>query len=166
MKLFGNFVNSINISDFKFGSLQINKVILDVPLPGGLFFSPTYLQAGLIVVLIFLLVLLLGQLRHRLVNWEFKGIIPGIVMGFLLATILEGLLLVSGSTALIKVLGWKNAPKPISNVLDMGREKLTNVLGVSNAKVEIKNVTSTSVLEDYRKLNASQSKTVRLMICQ
>jgi len=152
------FFNNLNFE-------KINKVIFDIPLPGGLYFSPTYLQAGLIVVLIFLLILLLGQLRHRMVNWEFRGIIPGIVMGFLLALVLEALLLVSGSTALIKVLGWKNPPKPISNVLDMGKEKFTKVLG-SNTKVEIKNLNSSSVLEDFRKLNSSQANTVRLLICE
>lgn len=156
----------LNLNNFSFGSFQINKVLIDIPLPGGLFFSPTYLQAGLIVILIFLLILLLGQLRRRLIDWEFKGIVPGLIMGFLLATVLEGFLLVSGSTALIKVLGWKNAPKPISNVLDVGRNKFKQVLGDSDTKIEIREASSTSVLEDYRKLNSSQAKTVRLMICQ
>lgn len=90
--------------------------------------APTYIQAGAIIVLIFLLVISLAQFRHHFVKWSMKGGLIGLFFGILLTLLLEGFLLVSGHTALTGLLGWKNAPKPISTALDVGKEKLTNTL--------------------------------------
>ena len=65
-------------------------------------------------------------------NWSFKGSIFGLFLGFLLALILEGFLLLGGKTALTSLLGWKNPPKAVSGVLENGREKLINVLGINS----------------------------------
>lgn len=110
----------------------INKLLttFSIPLPGGFTFAPNYLQAVLMVVLIFLLIYTVGHLRHTYVDWSVKGIMPGLAFGFALTLILEGLFLIGGKTVFTEILGWKDAPKPISNVLDTGREKLVDVLGV------------------------------------
>jgi len=42
--------------------------------------------------------------------------------------ILEGFLLVGGKTVLLDLLGWKNAPKPISIILDSGRNNLKSLV--------------------------------------
>ena len=39
--------------------------------------------------------------------------------------------MIGGRTLLTEVIGWENAPKPLSTALDAGREKLVNVLGVT-----------------------------------
>lgn len=136
---------------------------------GNFSFSPTYLQAGAIVFLIFLLILVFAQMRRHFINWSVKGAFFGIFFGFLLALILEGFLIIGGKTAIIEVLGWKNAPKPISNVLDLGREKLVNVLGITS-QIPVSNaetlVNSDKVMNLFQSLNPSEAQKVRSMICK
>lgn len=130
--------------------------------------SVSYLQAGAIVFLIFILILLMAQFRRHYVDWSIKGGVVGIFFGFLLALILEGFLLIGGKTALTEVLGWKNAPKPVQIALDSGRNKLIQVLGIqtqiptSNAK---ENVTTQSAIETFQSLNPTDMKKVKSLIC-
>ncbi|HET7098694.1 MAG TPA: hypothetical protein VFI61_00435 [Patescibacteria group bacterium] len=126
------------------------------------------LQAVAIVFLLFLLILSLAQFRRHFIDWSFKGAVFGIFFGFLLALILEGFLLIGGRTAITGVLGWKNAPKPISVALDAGRTKLVQVLGVtepipsSNAQ-EVPSVeNAVSVIQS---LNPTDIKKVKTLIC-
>ena len=91
---------------------------------GGFTLSPNYLQALLILLLIFLLIFTMARMHHLFIKWSFKGAVMGILIGFILALVVEGFFLVSGSTVLTTVLGWKNAPKPIAEILDDSRTKL------------------------------------------
>ena len=84
----------------------------DVPI-GKTVISPSYFYAAAIVFLLFLLVLTLAQVRRHFLNWSLKGGIFGIALGFFLALILEGFLIIGGKTVVTEILGWKNAPKPI-----------------------------------------------------
>lgn len=133
---------------------------MDFKLPGGFVFAPSYLQAGLIVLLLFLLILTLGSLRHRYNNWTMGGVMPGVTFGFLLAIFIEALLVAGGSTLFISVLGWKNAPKPISNVLDSGKTKLVDVLGESD-----QHPSSAIVISEYNKLDEAGKISVENMVC-
>ena len=99
---------------------------------GSLYIQPTYWEAAAIVILLFLLVFTLARLRHLYVHWSFKSAPAMILFGFMLAVIIEGFLILSGKTFLIAILGWKNAPKPISTALDLGRDRLKNVLGAQD----------------------------------
>lgn len=123
--------------------------------------APTYIQAGAIIVLLFLLVMSLAQFRHHFVKWSLKGGLIGLFFGVLLTLILEGFLLINGHTAITSLLGWKNAPKPISTVLDLGKEKLTNVLGM-----EANNPTSTDAIKVLQSLNVAEIKKVKAIICE
>ncbi len=123
--------------------------------------APTYIQAGAVVVLLFLLVMSMAQFRHHFVKWSMKGGIIGLFFGILLTLILEGFLLVNGHTAITSLLGWKNAPKPISTALDLGKEKLTNVLGM-----ETNNPTSTDAIKILQSLNPAEIKKVKTIICE
>lgn len=140
----------------------------DIPLPGGLNFSPNLLQALLMVVLIFLLIYTLGHLRHTYVDWSVKGILPGLTFGFVLAILVEGLFLIGGKTLFTELIGWKNAPKPISNVLDASREKIVSVLGVqdqipsSQAKAP---PSSRSILNEYKELKEIDQTEVKKELC-
>ena len=96
-----------------------------------LYFSKNYLQAGAIIILIFLLILTLAQVRSHFIHWSIKGGLVGLLFGFILTILLEGFLLVNGNTFLTTILSWRNPPKPFSTALDLGKEKLTNILGVS-----------------------------------
>ncbi|OGM31681.1 hypothetical protein A2803_04600 [Candidatus Woesebacteria bacterium RIFCSPHIGHO2_01_FULL_44_21] len=107
-------------------------------LPGGLVFSPNYLQAGAIVLCLFLLILTFGMLQHRYNHWTIKGILPGVGLGFFLALLIEAILLVGGRTMFTELLGWKDAPKPISNALDASRSRLVDVLGITDTIPESK----------------------------
>ena len=122
--------------------------------------APTYIQAGAIVFLLFLLVVSLAQFRQHFVKWSMKGGLVGLFFGILLTLILEGFLLISGHTALTGVLGWKTAPKPISTALDLGKEKLTNVLGVGTD-----NPTSNDVITIMQSLPPSEISKIKAIIC-
>lgn len=122
--------------------------------------APTYIQAGAILFLLFLLVVSLAQFRQHFVKWSMKGGLVGLFFGILLTLILEGFLLISGHTALTGVLGWKTAPKPISTALDLGKEKLTNVLGVGTD-----NPTSNDVITIMQSLPPSEISKIKAIIC-
>lgn len=98
---------------------------------GGVTIYPQIWQAGLIIILLFFLVLTMAQVRRHFMEWSFKGAWFGIFLGFILALILEGLLLVGGRTIVTEVLGWRDAPKPVKTALDAGNDKLREVLGTS-----------------------------------
>lgn len=136
----------------------------------GFFIEPTYWQAFAIVFLIFLLILTLARLRHMYVHWSVsKPAVSFIFYGFLLALIVEGFLILSGRTLFTEVLGWKNAPKPISTVLDIGRNKLVNVLGVTEevpSSYAQEPASYQSVVEDFESLSPDDSQAVKEFICK
>ena len=98
---------------------------------GGLTISPNYIEAILIVLLIFMLLFAMARMHRLFINWSFKGAAMGVLLGFVLALILEGFFILGGSTILTSTLGWKNAPKPFKNALDYGRAQMVQVLGSS-----------------------------------
>lgn len=132
-------------------------------------FPVTYVQVGVIVVLLFILLLLFAQFRRHYVDWSLKGAVFGVFIGFLMAMILEGFLIIGGKTALTEVLGWKNAPAPISMALDTGRSELIKVLGIESqipSSVAKENTTVTSAIEILQSLNPSDIKKVKTIFCQ
>ncbi len=134
-----------------------------------LYFSKNYLQAGAILVLIFLLVITLAQIRHHYVDWSIKGGIVGIFFGFLLALILEGFLIIGGRTAVTEFLGWKNAPKPIKTALDIGKVKLINVLGVTDEipnSFASDNPSAEDAIDLLQNLDPAETKKVKALICE
>jgi hypothetical protein len=129
----------------------------------------TYLEAGAVIFLLFLLILALAQFRRHYIDWSLKGGVVGIFFGFLFALILEGFLLVGGKTAITEVLGWKNAPKPIQVALDSGRGKLIQVLGIQDqipTSVAKENVTVDTAIETLQSLNPADMKKVKSLLCQ
>lgn len=137
---------------------------------GELQFSPSYIQAGAIVFLLFLLVLTLARLRYMFVNWSLgKSGVSMLFWGFLLALILEGFLILGGRTLFTEIVGWKNAPKPILNVLDAGRDKLVDVLGVTDQipiSTAHEDPTLHSVISDFQSLSSDEAEKVRSTICR
>ena len=132
-------------------------------------FSPSYIQAGLIIFLIFILVLTMAQVRRHFIDWSIKGAFFGIFFGFLLALILEGFLIIGGRTAVTEILGWKNAPKPILTAIDVGRGKLVDVLGVTDeipALSAKQNPTVEDAVQLFQSLDPSESSKARSLICQ
>lgn len=124
-------------------------------------FTPSYLQAGAIIFLLFLLVLSLAQVRRYFVHWSFKGALFGIFFGFLLALILEGFLLIGGKTVVIEFLGWEKAPKPILVALEAGRAKLVQVLGVTT---EIPR--AETLINFFQSLTPQEASKAKKIICQ
>jgi hypothetical protein len=144
-----------------FSQFNVNIGKLSFPIP--------YVQAGLIIFLVFVLILMMAQFRRHFVGWHLKGAVFGIFFGFLLALILEGFLIIGGRTAITGILGWKNAPAPISIALDAGRNKLIQVLGIKDQ------VSSTFAKEDasvagavdlLQSLNPEDVKKVKTIFCQ
>ena len=138
----------------------------NVPL-GNYVFAPSYLLAAAIVFLLFLLVLTLAQVRRHFLTWSVKGGVFGIALGFFLALILEGFMIIGGKTVVTEVLGWKNAPKPILTALEAGRSKLVNVLGVTD-EIEVSQAGGPAqgkVIELYQTLTPDQQDLVRYQIC-
>lgn len=135
---------------------------------GGISFSPSLLQAGAIVALVFLLLLSVAQLRRHFIDWSVKGALFGIFIGFFLALILEGFLIIGGRTALTELLGWKTPPKPIANVLEAGRAKLISVLGVTDeipSSEAVVNPTSDDAIEILQTLDPTEVVKVKNLIC-
>lgn len=136
---------------------------------GSLDIAPTYWQAAAIIFLLFLLVFSLARLRRMFIKWSFSGWHAWLFMGFLLALILEGFLLIGGRTVVTQVLGWKNPPKPISRVLEASRIKLINVLGVTDeipASVASEEPSYSSVVSDFQALSPDEAEEARSLICQ
>lgn len=130
--------------------------------------SPTA-TAVAVVVLIFLLILTLAQIRRHYVNWSFKGGLFGIFFGFLLALFLEGFLLIGGKTAMTELLGWKDAPKPLSVVLESGRAKLIQVLGEKDTiqeSIASGNPSFDQAVSVLQSLNPTDSKKLKSLICE
>lgn len=100
---------------------------------GSLTISPNYIEAVLIVLLIFMLLFAMARMHRLFIDWSFKGAAMGVLVGFVLALVIEGFFIVGGSTFLTRTLGWKNAPKPVQNVLDAGRAQFIKVLGASTS---------------------------------
>lgn len=146
---------------------EIFKQTINVNL-GGLSFSPSYIQAGAIVFLLFLLVLTLARVRRLYVNWNLSSAGSMIFIGFVLAVILEGFLLLGGRTMLTEILGWENAPKPLQNALVAGRAKMAEVLGVTE---EIPDSYAEGmpdlydVVTEFQSLNPEDAEKFRSMIC-
>ncbi|KKQ97437.1 MAG: hypothetical protein UT24_C0008G0053 [Candidatus Woesebacteria bacterium GW2011_GWB1_39_12] len=136
----------------------------------GFYIEPTYWQAAAIVFLLFLLLLTFARLRYIYVHWHLdKPSLSMIFWGFLLALILEGFLLLSGRTMLTEILGWKNAPKPISTALDATRTKLVKVLGVTEEIPESaadEKPTKQSVTQDFESLSSDDKEQVVDFICK
>ena len=135
---------------------------------GSYKFAPNYLQAGSIVVLSFLLILTVAQLRQKFVQWSVKGSLTGIFFGFLLALIFEGFLIIGGKTAVTEILGWKNAPKPVTVALDKGKDKLVDVLGVSDEipnSMASSDPTADDAIVILQSLDPTEIKKVKALIC-
>jgi hypothetical protein len=136
---------------------------------GKISFPVSYIQAAVIVFLIFILVLVLAQFRRHFFDWSVKGALFGIFFGFLLALILEGFLIIGGRTVLTGILGWKNAPAPISLALDAGRNKLIQVLGIKDqvpSSFAKENATVTGAIDLLQSLNPADIKKVKTIFCQ
>lgn len=138
---------------------------------GKFSFSSSYIQAGVVVVLLFILILMLAQLRRYFVDSSVKGSLFGLFFGFLLALILEGFLIIGGKTAITQVLGWKEAPKPIANLLEIGRDELVQVLG-EQAEVRIPdavaklNPTFNDAVVFFQSLNPLEAQKLKNFICK
>ncbi len=135
---------------------------------GNVAFSPSLIQAGLIILLLFVLVLTLAQVRRHFIDWALKGILPGIFFGFLFALILEGFLIVGGRTAVTEILGWKNAPTPVLSLIDIGRARLTAVLGVTSqipSSTAKEKSSVEKVIEGFQSLSPKDAKSAKSLIC-
>lgn len=101
-------------------------------------------------------------------SWSFKGALFGIFLGFLLALIVEGFLIISGKTAFTEVLGWKNPPKPVSVALDAGRDRLIKVLGISSeisiSRAKVTN--SSEIISSFRDLSTEEKEKVKSELCR
>jgi hypothetical protein len=135
---------------------------------GNFDLAPTYWQAAAIVALLFLLVWTLARLRHMYVNWAIgKSAVAFLFWGFLLATVVEGFLILGGKTIFTEILGWDNAPKPIGVVLDAGRAKLIKTLGMSDEIPQSQGApTYQSIVGDFEGLSSDDKETVRSFICE
>jgi hypothetical protein len=143
-----------------------SNLILNI---GSFSFSPSYFQAGAILFLVFLLFVMMAQVRRHLLDWSLKGAVFGVFLGFLLVLIFEGFLLIGGKTALTEVLGWKNAPAPLLGAIDTGRSELVNVLDLEMQTIPgslAKEALSVeSVIESLQSLPPAEVKKAKSIIC-
>jgi hypothetical protein len=135
---------------------------------GSTVLAPTYWQAGTIIFLVFIIVLSIARWRHLYIKWNLQSFIPTVLLGFILTLALEGVLLLGGKTILTELLGWENAPKPISTALDEGRNKLVDVLGITDPipiSTAKENPTAESIIQDFEMMNATETEKAKTIIC-
>lgn len=136
----------------------------------GIYVEPTYWMAGTIFLLAFLLLLTLARLRYLYVHWSLnRSAISFLFYGFLLALIIEGFFILSGRTIFTEVLGWENAPKPVSTLLDVARSRVAKVLGVTEQipeSVAREKPSYQNVVSDYQTLSPEEAEKVRSSICE
>lgn len=107
---------------------SISKSI-SVNLPGvGGSLSVNDTKAIIVVFFLFLTLLLLAKMSRSYLSWYMSGWFIWLFLGFLLAVLVEGLLLVSGRTIFTEVLSLENAPRPVQEFIDAGRYRLTDVV--------------------------------------
>lgn len=136
---------------------------------GNVNISPSYIQAAVIIFLIFILLLVLANWSRGYLSWYMSGWYIWSLFGFLLALIIEGLFIANGTTILTQALGWKNAPKPVKFALQSGREKLIDILvkeGLVYRVGDEKTITLQSVLEDFTSLQESDKESAAASICK
>jgi len=132
-------------------------------------FHPSAIQAALIVVLLFLLVLTLAYTRRHMIGWSFRGMHFGFIAGILFILILEAVVFIGGKTAFSESQNTK-LPGNIQGLLQKGRKDLINVLGLSTEEIpksdakEKPNIRS--VLKDYENLSSDEAKIFRRSICE
>ena len=135
----------------------------------GIDVEPTYWMAIAIVILIFLLLFTLARVRYLYVHWNLsRTSLAFLFYGFLFALIIEGFFILGGRTLFTEIIGWENAPKPISTFLDTGRAKLVNVLGVTEeipSSYAQEPPTFQSVMGDYDNLSIEDQESIRNFIC-
>ncbi|MEK7188335.1 MAG: hypothetical protein AAB685_00600 [Patescibacteria group bacterium] len=127
-----------------------------------------YIKAGVIGILLFILALMLAQVRRHYVEWSFKGAWFGFFFGVILTLIFEGFLIVGGRTALTEVIGWKNAPLFIEVALDRGREKLVDVLGVTSEVPFSRaqgRIDGQGLVDIFQGLNPREARKAKSLIC-
>ncbi len=146
---------------------KLSGIVTEFALPGGLTFRLSYLQALGMAGLIFLLILVMGQLRHRFAHWQMGGVMPGVFFGFAIALVLEGIFIIAGRTIVTELVGWKDAPKPIVNVLDAGRSRLVDVMGeVDEVPVSSARSPLDKILLDWKNLTPEEQADFRSQICK
>lgn len=97
---------------------------------GKLVISSNIWQAAVIIILVFVLILVLAYMSRNFLEWSLSGFGIGLVIGFILAIVLEGFLLIGGKTVITGLLSWKTAPPVVANVLNSGHQRLLDVLNV------------------------------------
>jgi hypothetical protein len=132
--------------------------------------TPTYWQAAVLIILLFLLVFTLARMRYLYVNWHLgKHSISLFFWGFLLALIIEGFFIIGGRTLFTEILGMKNVPKPFSTILNIGRNRLITVLGVTDqvpSSTAKENPDSEYIFKLYNDLPRSEADKLYHQICK
>lgn len=102
------------------------------------------------------------------VKWNLKGAGGMLIIGFILALVLEGFLLLGGRTFFTVILGWKNPPAPFNLALDAGRSKLVDVLGVTDEipTSEARESSAQKVVTGFQTLSPQEAKKARTLICE
>lgn len=155
-------MNRLPILNFLNTSLKTFKI-------GNLHFEPTYWQAGAIILLLFLLVFTFARMRYLYVHWSMgKHAFSMLFWGIILTIIIEGFFMLTGRTIFTEILGFKKVPKPFSTVLDIGRQRLVNVLGEESAVPDSsanETLNSDQMYSLYTKMSPAESQKLQKIIC-
>ncbi len=135
----------------------------------GYSIKPEYWHAGVILFLVFSILLTLARYRQLKIKWNLSSFIPTLILGFSLAIILETALILNGKTLMTEILGWENAPKPISTIINTGRSRMAHVLGETHEVSASSNDEGTiteEMLLLYTSMNQNEAEKVKQIICQ
>ncbi len=136
----------------------------------GIYVEPTLWQALAIILCVFLLVFTLARVRFLYVHWSMgKQNLSFLFWGFVMALIIEAIMIISGRTLFTEVIGWKNVPKPISTILDISRNKMISVMGVNSevpSSLAEEPLNAGNLFSQYQLLTPSEMENFRVMVCK
>lgn len=154
-----NFTNFTKIINKPFKTFNVRGIQIDT----------TYWQVFAIVFLIFLLLLTIARMRYLYVHWQTgKSSISFMFWGALLTVILEGFFIIGGRTIFTEVVGWRNAPKPISTFLDLGRSRLAEGLGINKeipSSFASEHPTYDKMVSEYNNMSKDQANKFHEYVC-
>lgn len=128
---------------------------------GGVTIAPSFIQAAVVIIVVFLVILFMARITRTYIGWYTSGWYIWVILGFILAVVIEGVMFISGSTIFTSVLGWQSAPKPIQQFVDSGRAKLIQVLGAQDDAP-----TARGMVSDFDQLDKRAQEEVKERICK
>lgn len=124
--------------------------------------DPSVLQAGLVLIFVFIMATMIGLSRRFLFHYSMQGAWMGFIAGIITLLMLEAGLFVGYREVTNGRLAGKT-PENLKLAVDKSRQNVSQVLGLSDEEEKIP--TAQSVFLDYKNLPKTDAELVQTAIC-